>query len=232
MKTIYIHESGTLGFYCREPYFVMAALMIDDEKALKRMKNLIRRVNGHVLRRYKPGSYLARRHTKETIEQRITKNLPTRDDHSITYVVMERDKEYTRMRDKIARTHMRQALLRWLLLDTLVQCHEDVRIVVSNKTIKAATARQMQRYIQQQAREHGYQHTLVIDAIEPQTHYGLRMAHFITHLVFVTYMRPVRLDRVLHNLPLARLRIAKGEFIHESHTNWLLDQLAYLMYTK
>lgn len=130
------------------------------------------------------------------------------------------------MCNKAARIHMRQVLLRRLLLDTLVRCHEDVRIVVSNKTIKAATARQMQRYMQQQAREHGYQHTLVIDTVEPQTNYGLRMAHFITRLVFVTYMRPVYLGRVLHNLPLARLRIAKGEFIHESHTDWLIDQLA------
>ena len=79
---------------------------------------------------------------------------------------------------------MRQVLLRRLLLDTLVRCHEDVRIVVSNKTIKAATARQMQRYMQQQAREHGYQHAFVIDTVEPQTHYGLRMVHFITRLVF------------------------------------------------
>ena len=44
MKTICIDESGTLGFSSHEPYFVMAALMIDNEKALKRMKNLIRRV--------------------------------------------------------------------------------------------------------------------------------------------------------------------------------------------
>lgn len=226
MKTIFIHESGTLGFYCREPYFVMAALMIDDEKALKRMKNLIRRVNGHVLRRYKPQSFLVDWYVKEHIEQYITKSLPARDDHSITYVVMKRDKKETRMRNKAARIHMRQVLLRRLLLDTLVQCHEDVRIVVSNKTIKAATARQMQCYMQQQAREHGYQHTLVIDTVEPQTHYGLRIVHFITHLVFVTYMRPVYLGRVLHNLPLAQLRIAKGEFIHESHTDWLIDQLA------
>ena len=41
MKTICIDESGTLGFGSHEPYFVMAALMIDDDRALKRMKNLI-----------------------------------------------------------------------------------------------------------------------------------------------------------------------------------------------
>lgn len=49
MKTICIDESGTLGFGSHEPYFVMAALMIDDDRALKRMKNLIRRVNASAM---------------------------------------------------------------------------------------------------------------------------------------------------------------------------------------
>ena len=110
MKTICIDESGTLGFGSHEPYFVMAALMIDDEKAIKRMKNLIRRVNASAMHQLQLANQTQYRNylhidknprnpsfydsipslIKQRAQRHIVTSLSARADHRLAYTVVDK----------------------------------------------------------------------------------------------------------------------------------------------
>ena len=154
MKTICIDESGTLGFSSHEPYFVMAALMIDDEKALKRMKNLIRRVNASAMRRRQQPSHKpwydnrVPFHEKQRAQRQIVTGLSARADHRIAYTVIDKTvRTPVFQRNRRVRHKLRQRILLRLVAQWVLQYNDDVRIVVSNKTMKAAAARKIEKYV-------------------------------------------------------------------------------------
>lgn len=231
MKTICIDESGTLGFSSHEPYFVMAALMIDDEKALKRMKNLIRRVNASAMRRRQQPSHKpwydnrVPFHEKQRAQRQIVTGLSARADHRIAYTVIDKTvRTPVFQRNRRVRHKLRQRILLRLVAQWVLQYNDDVRIVVSNKTMKAAAARKIEKYVQELLSDERrfpmarYRHRIEIVPVDPQTHYGLRTIDYIARLIHQTYTRPIQhrfppQKEALHKLSIAKLRIVNGEFI-------------------
>mgnify|MGYP001001912680 FL=1 len=231
MKTICIDESGTLGFGSHEPYFVMAALMIDDEKALKRMKNLIRRVNASAMRRRQQPSHKpwydnrVPFHEKQRAQRQIVTGLSARADHRIAYTVIDKTvRTPIFQRNRRVRHKLRQRVMLRLVAQWVLQYNDDVRIVVSNKTMKAAAARKIEEYIQKLLSDERrfpmarYRHKIEIVPVDPQTHYGLRTIDYIARLIHQTYTRPIQhrfppQKEALHKLSIAKLRIVNGEFI-------------------
>ena len=231
MKTICIDESGTLGFSSHEPYFVMAALMIDDEKALKRMKNLIRRVNASAMRRRQQPSHKpwydnrVPFHEKQRARRQIVTGLSARADHRIAYTVIDKTvRTPVFQRNRRVRHKLRQRILLRLIAQWVLQYNDDVRIVVSNKTMKAAAARKIEKYIQKLLSDERrfpmarYRHRIEIVPVDPQTHYGLRTIDYIARLIHQTYTRPIQhrfppQKEALHKLSITKLRIVNGEFI-------------------
>jgi hypothetical protein len=231
MKTICIDESGTLGFSSHEPYFVMAALMIDDEKALKRMKNLIRRVNASAMRRRQQPSHKpwydnrVPFHEKQRAQRQIVTGLSARADHRIAYTVIDKTvRTPIFQRNRRVRHKLRQRVMLRLVAQWVLQYNDDVRIVVSNKTMKAAAARKIEEYIQKLLSDERrfpmarYRHKIEIVPVDPQTHYGLRTIDYIARLIHQTYTRPIQhrfppQKEALHKLSIAKLRIVNGEFI-------------------
>lgn len=231
MKTICVDESGTLGFSSHEPYFVMAALMIDDEKALKRMKNLIRRVNASAMRRRQQPSHKpwydnrVPFHEKQRAQRQIVTGLSARADHRIAYTVIDKTvRTPVFQRNRRVRHKLRQRILLRLIAQWVLQYNDDVRIVVSNKTMKAAAARKMEKYVQKLLSDEQrfpmarYRHRIEIVPVDPQTHYGLRTIDYIARLIHQTYTRPIQhrfppQKEALHKLSIAKLRIVNGEFI-------------------
>ena len=231
MKTICVDESGTLGFSSHEPYFVMTALMIDDEKALKRMKNLIRRVNASAMRRRQQPSHKpwydnrVPFHEKQRAQRQIVTGLSARADHRIAYTVIDKTvRTPVFQRNRRVRHKLRQRILLRLIAQWVLQYNDDVRIVVSNKTMKAAAARKMEKYVQKLLSDEQrfpmarYRHRIEIVPVDPQTHYGLRTIDYIARLIHQTYTRPIQhrfppQKEALHKLSIAKLRIVNGEFI-------------------
>ena len=231
MKTICVDESGTLGFSSHEPYFVMAALMIDDEKALKRMKNLIRRVNASAMRRRQQPSHKpwydnrVPFHEKQRAQRQIVTGLSARADHRIAYTVIDKTvRTSIFQRNRRVRHKLRQRILLRLVAQWVLQYNDDVRIVVSNKTMKAVAARKIEKYIQELLSDERrfpmarYRHRIEIVPVDPQTHYGLRTIDYIARLIHQTYTRPIQhrfppQKEALHKLSITKLRIVNGEFI-------------------
>ena len=231
MKTICVDESGTLGFSSHEPYFVMAALMIDDEKALKRMKNLIRRVNASAMHRRQQPSHKpwydnrVPFHEKQRAQRQIVTSLSAQADHRIAYTVVDKTvRTPVFQRNRRVRHKLRQRILLRLVAQWVLQYNDDVRIVVSNKTMKAAAARKIEKYIQKLLSDERrfpmarYRHRIEIVPVDPQTHYGLRTIDYIARLIHQTYTRPIQhrfppQKEALHKLSITKLRIVNGEFI-------------------
>lgn len=245
MKTICIDESGTLGFGSHEPYFVMAALMIDDDRALKRMKNLIRRVNASAMHQLQLANQTQDRNylhidknprnpsfydsipslIKQRAQRHIVTSLSARADHRLAYTVVDKTVwssvyQYNRhVRHKI-----RQRILCRLIRQWALQYDDDVRIVVSNKTMKAVAAREIEKYLHTQLSNEQrcpmaqFRHKIEIVPVEPQSHYGIQMIDYIARLINQTYTKPIQYRRppqkeALHNLSIAKLRIVNGELI-------------------
>lgn len=179
---MYIDESGTIGPKTKEPYFVIAAVIFDDEHALKRVKNIIRRAKKAT------GQLQELKATKLNTAQKqaIVFALAKHVDYKIAYIVVQKSKISQKLYEHKNVTY--NFLFGILMKRILNTCGEDVRIVADNRTTKVTSADSLCDYIR--AKAYGdwqFQHDITIEQAESHMHHGLQAADLVANTVFAKY---------------------------------------------
>lgn len=193
MRIIYIDESGTIGIKQKEPYFIIAAVIFDDEKALKRVKHVLKRAKvrtGNV-------QELHATHLDTVEKQRIINRLASKADYRIAYIAIEKAKLSQKLYEHKNVTY--NYLFGVLLKRILARCNEDVRIISDSRTTKVTSADSLCDYLR--AKAYGdwkFAYDISIGQAESHTHLGLQAADLVANSIFARYNFNTRLLYDLH----------------------------------
>lgn len=182
MRIIYIDESGTIGVKKKEPYFIICAMIFDDEAALTRIKHVVKRAKIH-------SGMLGELHaTKLNTAQKelIINNLTKKADYRIAYIVIDKNKISEKLYNYKNVTY--NYLFGLLLYRVLSKINEDVRIISDSRTTKVTSANSLCDYIR--AKAYGdwkFSYDISIDQAESHTHLGLQAADLIANTIFAKY---------------------------------------------
>lgn len=182
MRIIYIDESGTIGLKEKEPYFIIAAMIFDDEKSLKRVKNLLRRAKVYT----NSNDELHATSLNTAQKERILRNLTSKADYRVAYIAIEKRKLSAKLYEHKNVTY--NYLFGVLLQRILSKCNEDVRIISDSRTTKVTSADSLCDYVR--AKAYGdwkFNYDIVIEQAESHTHLGLQAVDLFANTVFARY---------------------------------------------
>jgi hypothetical protein len=182
MRVVYIDESGTIGLKRTERYFVIAAIILDDEAALKRIKNLVKKAKVEF-------GQLKELHTTnlDTAQKQYFMNrLSSKADYRIAYIAIDKNKISKKLYEHKNVTY--NFMFGILLKRVLQQCNEDIKIVSDSRTTKVTSADSLCDYIRAKAYgEWNFQFNIEIMQAESHTHHGLQAADFVANTIFARY---------------------------------------------
>jgi hypothetical protein len=208
VKYVYIDESGTIGPKDKEPYFVIVAIMFDDEQALKRMKHVIKRKKA----RLKIAGELKAKNLNTAQKQHILNTMAGKIDYRIAYIVIEKSKISPKLYEHKNVTY--NFLFGILIKNILAVTAEDIRIVSDSRTTKVTSADSLCEYIR--ARTYGdwkFQFNIEITQAESHMHNGLQAVDLIANTVFANYnFNAQHLYRVHENHFVLRKRFPYRDF--------------------
>ena len=187
MRIVYIDESGTIGLKVSEPYFVIAAIIFDNERALKRAKNLVKRTKVQISSKTNRPIYeLKGSELNMPQKQKILQNLSATADYRVAYIVVEKAKLAQKLYQHKNVTY--NYLFGVLMKNILASCNEDVRIISDNRTTKVTSASSLCDYVR--AKAYGdwkFGYDITIEQAESHVHYGLQVADIVANSIFARY---------------------------------------------
>ena len=179
MTTIYVDESGDLG-QKGERFFVIALVIPQN---CKRIKNIIKHFcSANKLEEVKACQL------KFPEKQNLLKKLVSVDDHSISYIVA--DKNNIRNKKLFEDKNLiYNYLFQWLIKSIIKNSSEDIDIILDNHSIKVKSINSLRDYIKIKAyAEWGVTSNISIRYIDSKDCKAIQIADIIANVVYGHYL--------------------------------------------
>ena len=183
MLKIAFDESGNLGK--KERYFVIAGIVPDNNIAEKRITNLVRRTRASFT------SSLKRKELKGSLmtmpqKQRFLKNLCSKNDYRVVYLVA--DKNHIDPRIFADKNLTFNFLFGKLLKCFINSFSEDLELCIDNRTVKVTSRDSLQNYLKIEAyTKWNYSHELDIHLEDSENDDLLQAVDIIANTIYAKY---------------------------------------------
>lgn len=174
---LHVDESGNLGK--KDRFFVIVSVHFLNKKRIKNFlkrytqKRNIAEAKGQVMN-FKDRQYLL-------------KKLSTKDDHFISYIVLDKQ-NLTKRKLFDDKNILFNYLCSFLFRRTIKNCQESISISFDNRTVKVASGNSLKEYLKIKAyAEWNFLNNLNIYHFDSKSNYCIQMADIISNTIFRKY---------------------------------------------
>jgi len=182
---VYIDESSTLGKANKEPYFIIAAIVLEKSQ-IKPIKNLVTRTIKRIKKKHPTCDELHSSHMSFEDKQYFF-NLQQNKQFSVQYFIARKDQIDDRLKEKsnIAFNYFVYLLLQDILYDMGVH---KINVIIDMRNVKVTSEKSLEEYLQLKLVESGsYQKIISVSYGDSKNYKLLQAVDMLANAIFAKY---------------------------------------------